>query len=68
MDGCPEVGEIIPIRLYLNGVHGLCPSFKSLHDRLSVEYSLSFVLVEESGKKYFKHAGITLYRKGKKDE
>ena len=65
MDGCPEAGETIPIRLYLNGVYGLCTSFKSLHERLSVAYSLNFVLIEESGKKYFKQAPITLFRRPK---
>lgn len=34
-----------------------------LHERLTVTYSVSLVLFEESGKKYFKNAPITLYRK-----
>ena len=68
MDGCPEPGETVPLRLYLNGVYGLCPSFKSLHNRLTVTYNLNFVLVEESGKKYFKQAPVTVYRRNKNDE
>lgn len=62
MDGCPEAGETIPIRLYLNGVYGLSPSFTSLHDRLTVSYLLKLMIVDSFGKKYFKEAPITLYR------
>jgi vacuolar protein sorting-associated protein 26 len=62
MDGSPEVGKIIPIRLYLNGIAGLSPSFSSLHDRLSISYSLKLMIVDYLGKKYFKEAPITLYR------
>lgn len=54
MDGSPESGEIIPIRLYLNGVKGLSPSFSSLHDRLTVIYLLKLMIVDVAGKKYFK--------------
>lgn len=68
MDGCPEPGETIPLRLYLNGVYGLTPSFKSLHNRLTVTYNISFVLLEDSGKRYFKQAPITLYRQNKIEE
>jgi len=62
MDGTPDVGETIPIRLYLNGVAGLSPSFTSLHDRLTVGYLLKLMIIDAFGKKYFKEAPITLYR------
>lgn len=54
MDGSPETGDEIPIRLYLNGVHGLGPSFISLHNRLTVTYLLKLVIVDAIGKKYIK--------------
>lgn len=62
MDGSPEVGQKIPIRMYLNGVEGLNPSFVSLHNRLTVIFSLKLMIVDVSGKKYFKETPITLYR------
>ena len=63
MDGCPEEGDIIPIRLFLNGVAKLTPSYINIHNRLSVKYALSLVLKDKRGKKYFKQADIILYRK-----
>lgn len=62
MDGTPQPGTTIPIRLYLNGVSGLSPSFTSLHDRLTVSYLVKLVIIDSMGKKYFKEAPVTLYR------
>ena len=62
MDGCPEKGEFVPIRMYLNGVQ-LTPSYKNIHNRLSVKYTLNLVLVDEEDRRYFKHADIVIYRK-----
>ncbi len=63
MDGCPEEGDIIPVRLFLNGVAKLTPSYINLHNRLSVNYGLSLVIRDRKGKKYFKQADIILHRK-----
>lgn len=54
MDGSPDIGEVIPIRLYLNGVAGLSPSFTSLHERLTVSFLLKLVIIDMNGKKYIK--------------
>ena len=62
MDGCPAKGEIVPIRMYLNGVQ-LTPSYKNIHNRLSVRYTLNLVLLDTEDRKYFKEAEITIYRK-----
>ena len=63
MDDCPEEGDVIPIRLFLNGVPKLTPSYINIHNRLSVNYGLSLVLIDNKGKKYFKQTDIILYRK-----
>lgn len=62
MDGCPDKGEKVPIRMYLNGVQ-LTPSYKNIHNRLSVRYLVNLVLVDEEDRKYFKQTEITIYRK-----
>ena len=53
MDGCPDKGEQVPIRMYMNGVQ-LTPSYKNIHNRLSVKYSINLVLVDEEDRRYFK--------------
>lgn len=62
MDGCPDKGEAVPIRMYMNGVQ-LTPSYKNIHNRLSVKYSINLVLVDEEDRKYFKQTEIIIYRK-----
>lgn len=62
MDGCPDKGEQVPIRMYMNGVQ-LTPSYKNIHNRLSVKYSINLVLVDEEDRKYFKQTEIIIYRK-----
>lgn len=62
MDGCPEDGDIIPIRLFLHGIPKLTPTYHNIHHRLSVKYGLNLVLIDQKGKKYFKQADIILYR------
>ena len=62
MDGCPAQGEQVPIRMYMNGVQ-LTPSYKNIHNRLSVKYSINLILVDEEDRKYFKQTEIIIYRK-----
>lgn len=62
MDGCPVKGEVIPIRMYMQGV-ALTPSYKNINNRLSVSHFLNLVLIDGEGRKYFKSHEITLYRK-----
>ena len=62
MDGCPDKGEFIPIRMYMNGVQ-LTPTYKNIHNRLQVKYSINLVLVDEEERRYFKQTEIIIYRK-----
>jgi vacuolar protein sorting-associated protein 26 len=62
MDGCPDRGEVIPIRMYMNGIE-LSPSYENIHNRLSVKYWINLVLLDEEDRRYFKQTEITIYRK-----
>eukprot|EP01013_Petalomonas_cantuscygni_P017877 TRINITY_DN35156_c0_g1_i1.p1 TRINITY_DN35156_c0_g1~~TRINITY_DN35156_c0_g1_i1.p1 ORF type:complete len:447 (-),score=108.69 TRINITY_DN35156_c0_g1_i1:152-1492(-) len=62
MDGTPTRGEVVPIRLYLNAIPRLTPTYENVHEQFSVKYYLNLVLVTEDGKRYFKQQEITLYR------
>ena len=62
MDGCPDKGEVIPIRMYMKGIE-LAPSYENIHNRLSVKYWINLVLLDEDDRKYFKQTEITIYRK-----
>lgn len=61
MDGCPYKGEVIPIRLYLNGVD-LTPSHKNVGGKFSVKHFINLVLVDEDDRRYFKQQELTFYR------
>lgn len=63
MDDCPQSGDVIPIRMFLNGVAKLTPSYINIHNRMSVKYALSLVVMDKKNKKYYKQADIILYRK-----
>lgn len=62
MDGCPDKGEVIPIRMYMNGIE-LAPSYDNIHNRLTVKYWINLVLLDEDDRRYFKQTEITIYRK-----
>jgi vacuolar protein sorting-associated protein 26 len=64
MDGCPVMGEVIPIRLFLSHYGGLTPTYKNVNQQFSVRYYLNVVLIDESSasRKYFKNEEIMLYR------
>lgn len=53
MDGAPVKGEVIPVRLYLASTE-LTPSYTNINNRLSCEYSLNIVLLDEDNRRYFK--------------
>jgi vacuolar protein sorting-associated protein 26 len=63
MDGTPVVGEVVPIRLYLNSIPRLTPSYPNIHNLFRVIYFVNLVLVTGEGKRYFKQQEITLYRR-----
>lgn len=46
-------GEIIPIRLYLNG-YDMTPTYKNISGKYSVKYFLNLVLVDNDDRRYFK--------------
>lgn len=63
MDGCPQKGETIPIRLYLSGKLSnnlnltgvdMTPSHKNINGKFSVKYILNLILVDEDDRRYFK--------------
>ena len=62
MDGCPDKGESIPIRMYMKGIQ-LAPSYKNIHNRLSVKYWINLVLLDDEERRYFKQTEIVIYRK-----
>lgn len=53
MDGTPFKGEVIPIRLYLNGID-LTPSYKNVGGKFSVKHFISLILVDDDDRRYFK--------------
>ena len=67
MDGCPDRGEVIPIRMYMNGIE-LAPSYENIHNRLNVKYWINLVLMDEEERRYFKQTEITIYRKPWEEE
>lgn len=61
MDGAPVKGEQIPIRMHFGGFD-LVPTMKDVNRKFSVRTYLSLVLVDESGRRYFKQSELNLYR------
>jgi vacuolar protein sorting-associated protein 26 len=61
MDGAPVRGENIPIRMYLTP-YDLTPTYRNVHNKFSVRYSLNLVLVDQEDRRYFKQQEIELYR------
>lgn len=67
MDGTPVRGEQIPIRMHLSG-YDLVPTMKDINKKFSVRTYLSLVLIDESGRRYFKQSELFLYREDPKSE
>ena len=64
MDGSPEEGIEIPIRLYLSGIRSLTPSFTNIDDKFSVQYFLSIEIEDKEERTFFKKMEIKLVRLG----
>lgn len=62
MDGAPVKGEVIPVRFYLASTE-LTPSYKNINNRVSTNYILNLVLLDEQDRRYFKQQEIELWRK-----
>lgn len=64
MDGAPVKGEVIPVKLSLQGVPAdLTPTYSAVNNRFSVRYFINLVLVDEDDRRYFKQQEIILWRK-----
>jgi vacuolar protein sorting-associated protein 26 len=64
MDGAPVRGEVIPVRLSLEGIPAdLTPTYTAVNNRFSVRYYLNLVLVDEDDRRYFKQQEIVLWRR-----
>jgi len=61
MDGAPVKAELIPVRMHL-GAFPLTPTYKQVHGKFSVKYSLNMVLVDEEDRRYFKQTDIIFWR------
>merc|ERR1712048_34435 len=59
MEGWPEDGEEIPISVPLAQFH-LTPTLQSRY--VDKRYYINIVLIDEDGRRYFKHSEIHLYR------
>ena len=62
MDGCPVRGEMIPIRLPLDGLD-VTPTCASVASPFAVRYYLNLVLIDEEDRRYFKQQEISLWRR-----
>ena len=60
MEGAPVRNELIPVRLNLNQVEKLTPTFRS--DTSRIEYSANIVAHDSDGLSYCKEISLTLYR------
>jgi vacuolar protein sorting-associated protein 26 len=62
VDGSPADGDIVPIRMLLNGF-ALSPTYKELNNVISIKYFLKFVIIDEEDKSFYKQQEISLWRK-----
>ncbi|XP_075238776.1 vacuolar protein sorting-associated protein 26A-like [Convolutriloba macropyga] len=62
MDGSPNKGETVPIRIFLAG-YDLQPTMREIAKKFSVRYFLNLVLVDEDDRRYYKTKEILLWRK-----
>eukprot|EP01006_Ploeotia_vitrea_P006219 TRINITY_DN12566_c0_g1_i1.p1 TRINITY_DN12566_c0_g1~~TRINITY_DN12566_c0_g1_i1.p1 ORF type:complete len:335 (+),score=32.34 TRINITY_DN12566_c0_g1_i1:38-1006(+) len=63
MDGTPIADEVVPIRIFLNSVPRLTPTYEMVHNLFSVKYYINLVLITGDNKRYFKQQEIIMYRK-----
>lgn len=54
MDGCPIKEEVIPIRMFFNGIGELTPTMEKVNNKFSVRYFLNLIIHDELNRKYFK--------------
>jgi vacuolar protein sorting-associated protein 26 len=61
VDGKPDAGELVPIRMFLN-CYDLSPTYKDINGNVSVKYYLKFVVIDDDDKAFFKQQEIILWR------
>lgn len=61
MDGEPRRGECVPVRIFLSSFP-LSPTLPDVNHRFSVQYFLCLEVTDDTNRKFFKQAEITLYR------
>jgi vacuolar protein sorting-associated protein 26 len=52
-----NVGETIPIRLFLSGFD-LTPTYRDVNMKFSARYYLNLVLIDEENRRYFKQQEV----------
>lgn len=62
MDGAPEEGQVIPVRIFLGACKALTPTYRNINNKFSVRYFLNIVLVDVDDRRYFKQSEINIWR------
>ena len=63
VDGNPETGDVIPIRMFL-GSYELYPTYMNINNIFSLRFFLKIVLIDDDDKYFYKQQEIILWRKG----
>jgi vacuolar protein sorting-associated protein 26 len=64
MDGFPAKGETVPVRIFLaQFADTLTPSMHHVNNQFSVANFLSIVLIDETGRRYFREHEIQIYQR-----
>ena len=61
MDGVPQKNEVIPIRLDLKCVN-LTPTYENVHNKFSVTYMISILLIDDKKNNYYKDKEVKFFR------
>lgn len=57
-----DVGEVIPVRIFLSACPLLASTCDDVAKLFSVRYYLNLVLVDQDGRRYYKQQEITILR------
>lgn len=61
MDGVPQKNEVIPIRLDLKCIN-LTPTYENVHNKFSVTYMISLLLIDDKKNNYYKDREVKFFR------
>jgi vacuolar protein sorting-associated protein 26 len=62
IDGRPGTDEIIPVRMFLDSLENLSPTYKDLNNIISIRYFIKLVLIDEDDRNFSKQQEIYLWR------